>query len=65
MQTSVASRRRAVLEDALDSAAQAGVLLQCVAELWVGGVAEDDKRSLHVYHVHPMRCGARGCYMQA
>ena len=51
-----------MLQDALNSAAQSRVLLQRGAELGVGGVAEDDKRSLHVNHVHPMRRGAKGCY---
>ena len=51
-----------MLQDALNSAAQARVLLQRGAELGVGGVAEDDKRGLHVYHVHAMRRGAKRCY---
>ena len=37
-----------MLQDALNSAAQASVLLQCRAEFGVGGVAEDDKRCLHI-----------------
>ena len=59
-QTGAAAWRWPLLQYALDPAAQTRVLLQCVAELRVGGVAEDDECCLHVDHVHAMRRGAGG-----